>query len=129
MDNHISVINNDPAIAGESLLFSLFIMFGADVFNGGFGERIQHAVAGAGTNDEVVGKRYDILQIDQDNIFAFFIFKGVYDFTCKFQCVQISPHGLDNGAENNFVYTDPPDCKSLLKRCTESTLAVAILPS
>jgi hypothetical protein len=33
----------------------------ADVFKGGFGERIQHAVTGAGADDEVVGKGNNIL--------------------------------------------------------------------
>jgi hypothetical protein len=41
---------------------------------------------------------------------------------CQFQCVQISPH--NNGAEYNFVYTEPLGFSSLLYRCKESTLAV-----
>jgi hypothetical protein len=31
---------------------------------------------------------------------------------CKFKRVQVSPHF--SGAENNFVYTEPPGFKSLL---------------
>lgn len=84
MHDHIPIIHNDPAIAGEPLLFSLFIMFGADVFDGGFGERVQHAVAGAGADDEIVGKRDNIFKVDQDNILPFFVFKGIYDFACEF---------------------------------------------
>jgi hypothetical protein len=75
------------------LQFAFLLMFIADVFNGGFGERVQHAVAGASADDEVVGKGDDVFQVDQDDVLAFFVFKGVYDFTCKFKSVQGSPHG------------------------------------
>ena len=84
-------------------MFPFFLMFGANVFDGGFGECVDHAVTRARTDYKIVSKRDDIFQIYQDDIFAFFVFKGVYDFACKFQCVQISPHGLVNDAENNFV--------------------------
>ena len=91
MDNNIAVIYDYPAVAGEALLLSSFFMFGADVFYGGFGERINHAVTGAGANDEIVGKRDDFFQIYQDYILPFFIFKGIDNFVCEFQCVQFSP--------------------------------------
>lgn len=103
MYHHVAIIYDDPAVARETLLFPLFLMFGANIFDGGFGERVDHAVTGAGANYEIISKRDDIFQVYQDDIFAFSVFKGVYDFACKFQCVQISPHGLVNDAENNFV--------------------------
>ena len=84
MYDYVTIINDHPSIAGEALLFPLLLMFGADVFYGGLGKRVDHAVAGAGTDDEIVGKRNNIFQVYQDDIFAFFIFKGVYNFTCKF---------------------------------------------
>ncbi len=84
MNNNIAVIYDYPAVAGEALLFSSFFMFGANIFDGGFGERVYHAVTGAGADDEIVGKRDDFFQIYQDDVFPFFIFKGVYDFTSKF---------------------------------------------
>ncbi len=84
MNNHIAIIDDHPAVAGEALLFSLFLMFGTNVFDGGLGERIQHTVAGAGADDKIVSKRDNVFQVYQDNIFALFIFQGVYDFTCKF---------------------------------------------
>ena len=103
MQDHIAKIHDHPAIAREALLFSFFLVVRADVFNGGLGERVQHAVAGAGTNNKIVCEGDYIFQIDQYNIFTLFVFQGVYDFTSKFECVQISPLGLDSGAENNFV--------------------------
>ena len=84
MYDHIAIIHNDPAIAGEALLLSLFLMFGADVFDGSLGERVNHAVTGAGADDEIVGKRDNFFQVYQDDVFPLFIFKGVCDFMCKF---------------------------------------------
>ena len=103
MQDHIAKIYNNPAVAGEALLLAFFLMVGADIFNGGFGKRVQHTVAGAGTDNKIIGKRDDFFQVHQDDIFTLFVFQGVYDFTSKFQCVQISPLGLVSGAENNLV--------------------------
>jgi hypothetical protein len=103
MYDDVTVIHDHPAIAGKALLLSPFIMFGPNVVNRCVGKRVDHAVAGAGTDNEIVGKRDNAFQVNQDNIFTLFVFKGVYNFSCKFKCVQVSPHGLDNDAENNFV--------------------------
>ena len=84
MQDHIAKIYNNPAVAGEALLLAFFLMFGADIFNGGFGEGVDHAVAGAGANNEIIGKRNDFFQINKDDIFTLFVFQGVYDFTSKF---------------------------------------------
>jgi hypothetical protein len=85
------------------LLLSPFIMPGFHIVDRGVGERVDHAVAGAVTDNEIVCKRDDFFQVYKNYIFALFVFKGIYNFTSKFECVQVSPHGLDNGAENNFV--------------------------
>jgi hypothetical protein len=103
MHNDIAIIHDHPAIAGDPLLLPLFIMFGSNVVNGGIGKRVDHAVTGAGADNEIVGKRDNAFQVNQDDIFTLFVFKGVYNFSRKFKCVQVSPHDLDNGAENNFV--------------------------
>ena len=84
MYDYISIIHNDPAVTGEALLLPLFIVFGANIFNGGLGECVEHAVTGAGTNDEIVSKGDNIFKVYQDYILPFFIFQGVYDFTCEF---------------------------------------------
>ena len=103
MYNDITIVHDHPAITGKALLLSLFTVFGLDVFNGGIGKRIDHTVTGAGTDNEIVCKRDNFFQVNQNYIFTLFVFKGVYNFTSKFECVQVSPLGLDNGAENNFV--------------------------
>jgi hypothetical protein len=121
MHNNIAIIHNYPPITGKALLLSLFFIFGLNIFNGCIRKRIDHAVAGAGTNNEIVSKGNDFFQVYQNDIFTLFIFKGVHDFASKFKCVQVSPHKycagridntsvrckcptyFDNGAENNFV--------------------------
>lgn len=84
MNDHIAIIHDYPAIAREALLFSPLFVLGTNVFDGGFCERVNHTVAGAVTDDEIVGKGYDIFKVYQDYVFPFFIFKGVYNFACKF---------------------------------------------
>ena len=103
MHNNITIIYDHPAIAGEALLLSLFIMLGPNVVNRGVGKRVDHAVTGTGTDNEIVGKRDNTFQVDQDDIFTLFVFKGIYNLSGKFKCVQVSPHDFDNGAENSFV--------------------------
>ena len=84
MHNDIAVVYNHPAVTGEALLLSLFIMLGFHVVNSSIGKGVDHAVTGASTNNKIVSKRDNIFQVYQDDIFALSIFKGVYDFTCKF---------------------------------------------
>lgn len=84
MYDNVAVINDYPAVAGEALQFALLLVRGADVFNGGFGERVYHAVAGACADNKIIGERNDFFQVYQDNVFALFIFERVYDFAGKF---------------------------------------------
>lgn len=128
MQDHIAKISNHPAISRQTLLFPLLLMFDTNIIQHGIREGIDHAVAGAGADDEIISKGNNFLNIDQDNIFSLFIFQRVDDFTSKFQCVQGSPHSL-KFAENSFVYSEPAGVRSLLNKCTEFTLAVPILPS
>ncbi len=56
MKNDIAKVHDHPAVAGKALLFAFFLMFGADIFNCGFCEGVDHAVAGAGADNEIIGK-------------------------------------------------------------------------
>jgi hypothetical protein len=86
-------------------------MLPAEVIHGGGGEGIQHAVAGAGADDEIIGKGDDAFQVEEKDVLSLFVFEGVYNFAGKFERVQGSPHGadaescfaLDRAAENNLV--------------------------
>ncbi len=84
MNDHIAVIHDYPAVTGEALLLPLFSVIRANIFDGGVGERVNHTVTCAGADDEVISKGYDVFQVNQDDVFPFFIFKGIYDFACKF---------------------------------------------
>ena len=103
MHDYVTVIDDHPAVAGDALSLPFLFMVRINAFDGGISQRIKHAVTGAGTQDEIVGKGYDVFQVYQDDVLSLFVFKGIYDFTSKFKCVQGSPHGLDNWTENNFV--------------------------
>lgn len=93
MQDHVAKINHDPAVAGIALFFAFSFMFNADFVDGSIGEGVKHAVAGAGANDEVVGKRRNFLNVEQNDVFAFFVFKGVDYVAGKVQCIQSSPQG------------------------------------
>jgi hypothetical protein len=84
MDDNIAIVYDDPAVAGEALQFSLFSVFGTNVVDDSFCERVHHSVAGTGANDEIVSKRDDLFNVQQNDVFPFFVFKGVYDFACEF---------------------------------------------
>ncbi len=103
MNNDIPKIHHHPAVAGKPLFFPLPSVFLADVVHSGIGKGIEHTVAGAGANNKIIGKGNDIFQVHQDDVFPFFVFQGVYNFAGKFERIQVSPHGFDNGVENNLV--------------------------
>jgi len=92
MHNHIPVVHNHPAVACYALFASLFVMFRSHGFHGGIRQRVQHTVAGAGAQDEIISKRGYIFYIEQENVFAFFIFQRADNRMCKFESVQKSPH-------------------------------------
>jgi len=103
MNNDVPKIHHHPAVAGKPLLFPFSVVFLAYIVDGGIGKGIKHTIAGASADDKVIGKGDDIFQVHQDDVFSLFIFQGVYDVAGKFECIQVSPHDFDNGAENNFV--------------------------
>ena len=56
MHNHVAVINDNPAFARFPLYFALLTVCLVDGFHGSLGEGIEHAVAGTGTQNEVISK-------------------------------------------------------------------------
>lgn len=92
MDDHIAIIHDHPAIARFALFASLFMMLRSHGFHGGIRQRVQHTVAGAGAQDKIISKRGYVFYIEQENVFAFFIFQRADNRMCKFECVQKSPH-------------------------------------
>ncbi len=94
MDDHIAVVHDQPALLRFAVhaAFLFVILFGG--FEHAFGERVQHAVAGAVADDEIIGKRCDILDVEEQDILALFVLQGFDDLMCKFECVQVSPRGV-----------------------------------
>jgi hypothetical protein len=56
-----------------------------------FGKCVEHAVAGAIANDEIICKRCNVFDVEKQDVFALFVLQGGDDFMCKIECVQISP--------------------------------------
>lgn len=79
MYHHVAEISHDPTITGKTLFFAFPFIFFSDFVNGGIGKGIKHAVTGAGTDDEIIGKGCDFFDVHQDDVFTLFVFKGVYD--------------------------------------------------
>lgn len=77
MHNYIAVIHDDPAFARFALFFAFFAVLRTDGIQRAFGQRIQHAVTGAVTDDKIIGKGRDFFDVEQKDVFAFFIFERV----------------------------------------------------
>lgn len=110
MHDDIAKVHDLPAVAGQAFFFTFFLVFLADVFQHSISESVEHAVAGACTEHEVVGKLNNLLKVKEHDVFALFIFQGIDDLTGKFKCVQCSPlnnYIATSGAENRRVYTEP----------------------
>ena len=75
MHDHIPIINNDPAFVRLALYLALLAMRLMHRIDGGVCKGAEHAVAGAGTQDEVVGKGCDVFDVEQEDVLAFFIFE------------------------------------------------------
>lgn len=88
MDDHVAEVHHQPAVLGFAFDAAFSLLFAFERLHYRFGERVQHAVAGAGAKHEVVGEGGDILEVDQEDVFAFFVFKRGYDGTGKVECVQ-----------------------------------------
>lgn len=102
MNDYITVIHYQPAIAGFSLFATfLFVLF-AGAFQYSFGQGVQHTIAGAIAKDKIVGERGNVLDVEQQDVFTLFLFQGMYNGASQFKCVQMSPQ-VCNGAENKGV--------------------------
>ena len=92
MYDHITIIKHEPAFLGLSLDASFFLVILFGFFQHAFGKRVQHAVAGAVANHEIICEGRDVLDVQKQDVFALFVLQGGDDFVCKFECVQLSPH-------------------------------------
>ena len=91
MDNDITIIEQQPAFLGLTFHPSFFLIFDFRRLQYTFGQGVEHPVAGAIANDEVICKRRDVFDVEKQDVFALFILQGGDDFMREFECVQISP--------------------------------------
>ena len=91
MDNNISIIHDQPASVGLSFDSAFPFVLCMRFFDHPIGQGIQHAVAGGGADDKVIREGSNLFDIQQDNIFPFFIFKGIDNGTGKFKRIQMAP--------------------------------------
>ncbi len=93
MDHNITVVHHQPTGVGLSFYPAFPFMLFTRFFNHSIGQSIQHAIAGGGTNNKVIREGGDLFDVQQENIFAFFIFQGIDNGMRKFKCIQMSPLG------------------------------------
>jgi len=84
MDDHVAVIEHEPAFAGLSLHAAFLFVICLGCLQHALGKRVKHAVAGAVADDKVVGKRCYILDVEKQDVFTLFVLQGFDDFMGKF---------------------------------------------
>ena len=94
MDDHIPIIEHKPAFLRLSFDTAFFLVVLLGRFQHAFGKRVEHTVAGAVADDEIIGKRCNVFDVEKQDVFTLFVLQGGDDFMCKFECVQISPHEM-----------------------------------
>jgi len=91
MHDYIPVVEHKPAFLSLPFDASFFLMFLFGCLQHTFGERVEHPVACAVANDEIICKRRDVFDVEKQDVFTLFVLQGGDNFMCKFECVQISP--------------------------------------
>jgi hypothetical protein len=71
----IAEVKHQPTVGRLTLRADVYFMFLFDFYGSGFGQGVQHPGAGAGTDDEVISKVSDPMDIQQDDIFRFNFFQ------------------------------------------------------
>ena len=75
MHNNVPIVNNDPAFVRLPLFLALLAVCLMDGIDGCVCEGAEHAVAGAGAQHEIVGKGCNVFDVEQEDVFAFFVFE------------------------------------------------------
>lgn len=91
MKDNIAKIGQHPAIHGVALHARVAFVGFLNRFGGAFKQRIQHALAGAGADDEIVCEGGDTAEVQQEDIFRFFVFERIYKRARQFYRFQNSP--------------------------------------
>jgi len=84
MNDHIAVIEHQPAFAGLSLDPASLLVVPLGCFEHTFGKRVEHTVTGAVADNEVIGKGCDVFDVEKQDVFALFVLQGFDDFMGQF---------------------------------------------
>lgn len=91
VDDHITQVDHLPTVSGLAFDLDMPAQLFFSIFSDGFSQRLEHAVAGSIAKDEIISEGCDFVNIQQQDLFCFFILKYGYDFVRFFQGFQISP--------------------------------------
>lgn len=95
MYDHISQIYQHPTTLGIAFFFTNHLKFFFNIFQNGIRKAFDHPFAAARTEDEIIGKRGNILNVHQQDIFTLFVLQGVDNTAGKFDWFQNSPLQLN----------------------------------
>jgi len=65
MHDYVAVVDQQPAITRVTLYLGFLAVFEAYIFQYSFGQGVQHTVAGARAEHEIVGKGSNTLDVEQ----------------------------------------------------------------
>ena len=82
MHDHVAIIHNEPALARLPFQATFFLVIPFGGFQHTFCQRVEHTVTGAVTDNEIIGKRCDIFDVKEQDVFALFVLQGFDDFMC-----------------------------------------------
>jgi hypothetical protein len=84
VDNNVAIIEDQPAFLCLSFDASFFLVILLGGFQHSLGERVEHPVAGAVADDEIIGKGCNVFNVEKQDVFALSILQGGDDLMCKF---------------------------------------------
>src|SRR5215208_2183861 len=91
MYNDVTKIKNKPTLTRLPFYAALFLIILLQGFQDTLGKRVEHTVTCPVADDEIIGKRCDVFNVQEQDVFTLFVLQGFDNFMCKFECVQISP--------------------------------------
>jgi hypothetical protein len=81
--DHVAKVQNEPAFARLALHAAFFLVIIPSGFQHTLGKRVEHTVTGPVTDDEIIGKRCNVLDVKKQDVFALLVLQGIDDFMGK----------------------------------------------
>ncbi len=91
MHDDIAKIDQHPSVLRLALNSSTLAELFLNPLCSGIRQGLQHAIAGARANNEILCKIGEVMNVHQDDIFTFFIFQNIYKVACNLNGFQDSP--------------------------------------